>query len=107
MDIVGLLLQALGQVKFLLILTDYFSKWVEAGAFSQVREKEVIDFIWRNIICRFNVVRETACNNGPQFIEAKKLNSLKNGISEESLLFDVTQGKMDKLNPQIRSYSTT
>ncbi|XP_070023325.1 uncharacterized protein [Nicotiana sylvestris] len=35
MDIVGPLPQAKGQVKFLLVLTDYFTKWVEAGAFKQ------------------------------------------------------------------------
>lgn len=39
MDIVGPLPQAPGQVKFLLVLTDYFSNWVEAGAFTNIREK--------------------------------------------------------------------
>ncbi|XP_075088619.1 uncharacterized protein LOC142170627 [Nicotiana tabacum] len=37
MDIVGLLPQAKGKVKFLLVLTDYFTKWVEAGAFKQIK----------------------------------------------------------------------
>jgi len=68
MDIVGPLPQAKGQVKFLLVLTDYFTKWVEAGAFKQVREKEVKDFIWRNIICRFGAPKEIVCDNGPQFM---------------------------------------
>ncbi|XP_070039972.1 uncharacterized protein [Nicotiana tomentosiformis] len=36
-----------------------------------VREKEVMDFIWRNIIWRFGVPKEIACDNGPQFIGAK------------------------------------
>ncbi|XP_070009839.1 uncharacterized protein [Nicotiana sylvestris] len=71
MDIVGPLPQAKGQVKFLLVLTDYFTKWVEAGAFKQVREKEVRDFIWRNIICRFGVPKEIVCDNDPQFIGAQ------------------------------------
>ncbi|XP_070026012.1 uncharacterized protein [Nicotiana sylvestris] len=35
MDIVGPLPQAKGKVKFLLVLTDYITKWVEAGAFKQ------------------------------------------------------------------------
>ncbi|XP_070055250.1 uncharacterized protein [Nicotiana tomentosiformis] len=39
MDIVGPLPQDKGKVRLLLVLTDYFSKWVEAGAFKQVREK--------------------------------------------------------------------
>ncbi|XP_070009539.1 uncharacterized protein [Nicotiana sylvestris] len=37
MDIVGLLPQAKGQVKFLLLLTDYFTKWVEVRAFKQIK----------------------------------------------------------------------
>nr|XP_033517591.1 uncharacterized protein LOC117281855 [Nicotiana tomentosiformis] len=40
MDIVGPLPQAKGKVRFLLVLTDYFSKWVEAGAFKQKRLEE-------------------------------------------------------------------
>ncbi|XP_075091455.1 uncharacterized protein LOC142171665 [Nicotiana tabacum] len=46
MDIVAPLPQAKGKVQYLLVLTYYFSKWVEAGAFKHVREKEVKDFIW-------------------------------------------------------------
>jgi len=46
MDIVGPLPQAKGKAWFLLVLTDYFSKLVEAGAFKQVREKEAEEFIW-------------------------------------------------------------
>ncbi|KAJ9566517.1 hypothetical protein OSB04_002483 [Centaurea solstitialis] len=50
MDIVGKLTPAPGQKVYLLVLTDYFSKWIEAGAFSQVRDKEVISFIQNNIL---------------------------------------------------------
>ncbi|XP_075103730.1 uncharacterized protein LOC142178298 [Nicotiana tabacum] len=74
MDIVGPLPQAKGKVQFLLIRTDYFSNLVEAGAFKQVREKEVMDYIWTNIICRFGVPKESVCDNGPQFIGAKVTN---------------------------------
>ncbi|XP_070008779.1 uncharacterized protein [Nicotiana sylvestris] len=35
---------------------------------SNVQEKEVRDFIWRNIICRFGVPKEIIYDNGPQFI---------------------------------------
>ncbi|XP_070025915.1 uncharacterized protein [Nicotiana sylvestris] len=41
------------------------------GAFKQVREKEVRDFIWRNIICRFGVQKKIVCDNGSQFIGAQ------------------------------------
>ncbi|KAJ9544420.1 hypothetical protein OSB04_024127 [Centaurea solstitialis] len=71
MDIVGKLPPAPGQKVYLLVLTDYFSKWIEAGAFSQVRDKEVISFIQNNIIHRFGVPSEIICDNGSQFISDK------------------------------------
>ncbi|XP_070004361.1 uncharacterized protein [Nicotiana sylvestris] len=37
MDIVGPIPQAKGKVKFLLVLTNYFTKWVEAGSFKQIK----------------------------------------------------------------------
>ncbi|KAJ9556549.1 hypothetical protein OSB04_011163 [Centaurea solstitialis] len=71
MDIVGKLPPAPGQKIYLLVLTDYFSKWIEVGAFSQVRDKEVISFIQKNIIYRFGVPAEIMCDNGSQFISDK------------------------------------
>ncbi|KAJ9539344.1 hypothetical protein OSB04_032077 [Centaurea solstitialis] len=71
MDIVGKLPPAPGQKVYLLVLTDYFSKWIEAAAFSQVRDKEVISFIQKNIIYRFGVPAEIMCDNGSQFISDK------------------------------------
>ncbi|KAJ9544403.1 LOW QUALITY PROTEIN: hypothetical protein OSB04_024110 [Centaurea solstitialis] len=71
MDIVGKLPPAPGQKVFLLVLTDYFSKWIEAAAFSQVRDKEVISFIQTNIIYRFGVPSEITCDNGSQFISER------------------------------------
>ena len=45
MDIVGPMPAALGGLRFLLILTDYFSKWVEACAFVLVKDVDVEAFI--------------------------------------------------------------
>ncbi|KAJ9535409.1 hypothetical protein OSB04_un001477 [Centaurea solstitialis] len=71
MDIVGKLPPAPGQKVFLLVLTDYFSKWIEAAAFSQVKDKEVISFIQTNIIYRFGIPSEITCDNGSQFISER------------------------------------
>ncbi|KAK1432046.1 hypothetical protein QVD17_08935 [Tagetes erecta] len=64
MDIVGKLPKAPGGKVFMLAMTDYFSKWIEAEAFVQVREKEVISFIKRNILTRFGIPAEIVCDNG-------------------------------------------
>ncbi|XP_074271078.1 uncharacterized protein LOC141595000 [Silene latifolia] len=49
-------------------MTDYFSKWIEAEAMTEVKEQQVISFIKRNIISRFGIPSEIICDNGSQFI---------------------------------------
>ena len=68
MDIVGKLPTAPGQHMYMLAVTDYFTKWVEAEAYHQVRDREVKNFIWKNVICRFGVPKEIVTDNGSQFI---------------------------------------
>ncbi|XP_070007871.1 uncharacterized protein [Nicotiana sylvestris] len=51
MDIVVPLPMAPCKAKFILFMTNYFSKWVKVHAYEKVREKEVIDFIWDHIVC--------------------------------------------------------
>ncbi|KAK0595504.1 hypothetical protein LWI29_007317 [Acer saccharum] len=64
MDIVGKLPAAPGGVVYMLVLTDYFTKWVEVSAYQQIRDIEVRDFVWKHIICRFGVPREIVTDNG-------------------------------------------
>lgn len=52
MDIVGKLPPAPGQLVYMLVLTDYFTKWIEAAPFAQVKESNVVNFVWKNLICR-------------------------------------------------------
>ena len=56
MDIVGLLPIAAMKKKFLLIATDYFSKWVEAEAYASIKDKDVSRFVWKNIVCQFGIL---------------------------------------------------
>ena len=55
MDIVGPLPVAPTQKKFLLVATYYFSKWVEAEAYASIKDKDVMKFVWKNIVCRFGI----------------------------------------------------
>ncbi|XP_074300318.1 uncharacterized protein LOC141631560 [Silene latifolia] len=68
MDIVGKLLRAPGKRVYMLVMTDYFSKWIEVEAMIEVKEWQVISFIKRNIISRFGIPSEIICDNGSQFI---------------------------------------
>ena len=61
------LLTAAAQKKFLLVATDYFSKWVEAEAYASIKDKDVTKFVWKNIICHFGIPQAIIADNGPQF----------------------------------------
>ena len=66
-DIVGPLPTALAQKKLLLVATDYFNKWIKTEAFALIKDKDVTQFIWKNIVCRFGIPRSIVSDNGPQF----------------------------------------
>ncbi|XP_010496006.1 PREDICTED: uncharacterized protein LOC104773139 [Camelina sativa] len=71
MDIIGPLHRGPGGVQYVLALTDYFSKWVEAAAYVKVTREEVEQFVLKSIIYRYGVLREIVTDNGPQFISSK------------------------------------
>ena len=53
LDIMGLFPKAVGNKKYLLVCTDYFTKWVEAEPLANIRDIDVKRFTWKNIITRF------------------------------------------------------
>nr|CAN67795.1 hypothetical protein VITISV_009541 [Vitis vinifera] len=67
MDIVGPLPAAPAQKKFLLVATDYFSKWVEVEAYASIKDKDITKFVWKNIVFRFGIPQTIIVDNGPQF----------------------------------------
>ena len=45
------------QLKFLVVDFNYFTKRVEAEALATITEKNVRNFVWKNIICRYSIPR--------------------------------------------------
>ena len=50
--------------KFILVVIDYFTKWVEAAFYMSVTKKVVADFVRNNLICRFGVPESIIIDNG-------------------------------------------
>ena len=67
LDIVGPFPKAVGNKKYLLVCTDYFTKWVEAEPLANIRDVDVKRFIWKNIVTRFGVPYALILDNGLQF----------------------------------------
>ncbi|RDX98498.1 Tf2-6, partial [Mucuna pruriens] len=66
-DILGPFPLAPGQLKFLMVAVDYFTKWVEAEPMATITAERVKRFIWKKIICRFGLPAEVVSDNGTQF----------------------------------------
>ena len=66
-DIVGPLPKGKGQVKFLLVAIDYFTKWVEVEALATITEARIQSFVWKKIIYKFGIPRTIISDNGWQF----------------------------------------
>nr|GEV30661.1 reverse transcriptase domain-containing protein [Tanacetum cinerariifolium] len=48
----------LGKVKFLIVVVDYFNKWIEAKPVVTITGAQIKKFIWDNIVCRFSLPGE-------------------------------------------------
>ena len=68
-DIVGPFPPAPGNVKFLLVAVDYFSKWIEAEPLATITGHQVIKFVKKNIVTRFGSPKIIISDNGLQFAE--------------------------------------
>lgn len=52
---------------FLLVVTDYLTKWVEAGALAKITDVQIRRFIWTNVFTPFGIPHKIDTDNGPQF----------------------------------------
>jgi hypothetical protein len=71
LDIVGPMPKAPAGKKFLVVATDYFTKWIEAEALVKITQEDMRKFVWKSIITRFGIPRALISDNGSQFIGGK------------------------------------
>ena len=69
MDILGPFSPGNGQVKFVIVVVDYFTKWIEAKPLVTITTQQVQQFVWKDIICRYGVPHTIITDNGQQFID--------------------------------------
>ena len=67
LDIVGPFPKAVGNKRYLLVGTGYFTKWVEAKPLANIRDVDIKMFFWKNIVTRFGVPHSLILYNGLQF----------------------------------------
>ena len=57
----------MGSRRFVLVVVDYFTKWVKAEALINIRDVDVKKFVWKNIVTKFRVSDSLISDNGLQF----------------------------------------
>ena len=68
MDLIGkIYLTSLKGHNFILVATNYFTKWVDAIPLKKVEQKDVIQFIKEQIIHMFGIPHSITTNQGTMF----------------------------------------
>jgi hypothetical protein len=67
LDLLGPLPPAQGNLKYVVVAVEYFSKWIEAKPLATITSAIVQKFFWQNILCCFGVPKAITVDNGTQF----------------------------------------
>jgi hypothetical protein len=67
LDLLGPLPPAQGNLKYVAVAVEYFSKWIEAKPLATITSVTVQKFFWQNIVCRFGVLKAITVDYGTQF----------------------------------------
>ncbi|XP_012830039.1 PREDICTED: uncharacterized protein LOC105951196 [Erythranthe guttata] len=76
---------------------DYFTKWVEAEPLARIREEDIIQFLWKNIVCRFRIPRSIISDNGTQFC-GDKVQNWSLGLSIKQFFTSVVNSQANGQN---------
>ena len=64
----GIISQSSGKQEiYLLVGTNYFTKWVEAEPLANIRNVDAKRFVWKNIVTRFGIPYALILDSGLQF----------------------------------------
>src|SRR5213078_3270220 len=91
-DFVGPLERTKKGNRYILVVTDYLTKWPEAKAMKEATAKNVIEFIYQEIICRHGCPRVILSDRGTHF-----RNELVDGLCEK---FEIKHKLSSPYHPQ-------
>ncbi|KAM1041137.1 hypothetical protein ACFX2C_030342 [Malus domestica] len=67
-NLVGLIPPTTEGRGIMIVATDYFTKWIKAKPMTTTTMTDIERFIWKNIICRFNIPHSIITANGLQLV---------------------------------------
>ncbi|GJZ22337.1 reverse transcriptase domain-containing protein [Tanacetum coccineum] len=104
MDIVGPLPEGPGRVKYLIVAIDYFTKWMEAKPLATITGKQVVNFTYDNIVCRFGIPAIIITDNETQFVNdpiKKWAEKLKIQLISTSVYHSQGNGAVERANKSL------
>ncbi|VFQ70937.1 unnamed protein product [Cuscuta campestris] len=103
-DLVGALPRGTGNVRYVIVAIDYFTKWVEAAPMASITGAQCLKFLAKQVICRFGVPEHIITDNETQF-ESKPFNTILEswGINHSyaSVGYPQTNGRVENANRTI------
>ena len=92
LDFVGPIDSSSQGKRYILVCTNYVTKWVESKALARATKQSVVNFLFEDIFTRFGVPREIVTNQGAQFTS-----KLVRGIVEK---YKIKHRKSSPYHPQ-------
>ena len=83
-DLIGRLPTAKSGIRYAIVSVDYFTKWAESKPLTTIISKKMINFVTKNIICRYGVPQKIITDNGTQFESKSSKISANDSRSEKA-----------------------
>ena len=91
-DILGPMTQTRRGYRYVLVISDYFTRWSEAFAMKNIEAVTVADLLVKEFICRYGIPRQIHSDQGRQF-ESEVFQQM-------CLLFDIDKTRSTAYHPQ-------
>ncbi|KAM0976502.1 hypothetical protein ACFX2C_019412 [Malus domestica] len=103
MDMIGKITPSSEAVKhaWILVATDYFTKWVEAKSYAELTSKKVCDFMEEHIVTRFGIPKTIRTDNGTIFTAERfkeYMASLKIRLEQSTPYYPQANGQAEASN---------
>ena len=100
-DILATFPLAIRPMKYLVVAIEYFTKWIEAESVAQITTHKIQHFVWKNIVCRFGVLKRLVSDNDTQFA-SQQLGKLCSEVGIKQVFASVehpqTNGQVKSVN---------
>ena len=88
--------EAPSKVKFLIVAVDYFTKWIEAEPLVCISGRQVIKFMWKNIVTKFGIPKVLISDNDYSLSKTHSKNGAQRKVSRKGSHQWHTLKRMDR-----------